>query len=112
MNCDRAKIQKTAAWKILFGSIGCAIVLGIVIKLVSGGHNIHGPVGLFVVPFAYGCVGLVELITGIQFQQLASGPMGAVASGAAKKFGDHSDDVWVCDCYLFGMGAFSLAGVI
>lgn len=70
MKPDQPKIRKKAIFKVLLGTVGCSMVFGFVLLLAYGGHQMHLPMILILVPFTYSCAGLVELITGTQFKQL------------------------------------------
>jgi len=52
--------------------MGCSVFgYFIVIRMAKSDHSIYGGEQLLFIPFVYGCVGMVELITGTPFQRLA-----------------------------------------
>jgi len=59
--------------KVAIGILGCLAMAGLFVALASAGYLPGDPFMLIpaAVPFVYGCIGVVELLTGRPYQQLA-----------------------------------------
>ena len=67
------EFRKTAVKKVTLGILGCLLMAGIYTAIAFAGYMPGNPFMLIpaAIPFVYVCIGLVELLTGRPYQQLA-----------------------------------------
>jgi hypothetical protein len=67
------EFRKAAAKKITLGILGCLLMAGVYVAIAFAGYMPGNPFMLIPagIPFVYVCIGLIELLTGRPYQQLA-----------------------------------------
>ena len=75
MNTDTTTtdFRKRALKKLILGILGCVLMAGIYVAIAFAGYMPGNPFMLIpaAFPFVYVCIGIIELLTGRPFQQLA-----------------------------------------